>query len=75
MTHHQPKPRRDPRDDGCVCASGPVIAATWRGPFSTLTVALEHRDYCPIPPVLMDVDAYATTGERIPLPANSTQLP
>lgn len=55
------------RDNGCLCDTGPVIVATWRGPFSTLTVALEHRHYCPIPDTAYDPDLYATTGQRIPI--------
>lgn len=51
--------------DGCICDTGPIIVATWRG--DILTVALEHRHYCPTPSTPYNPDLYATTGQRIPI--------
>jgi hypothetical protein len=60
------KPRtHTPRQDGCHCDTGPVIAATWRN--TNLTVAIEHWEYCPLPNIDLDPNAYADTGQRIPI--------
>lgn len=55
----QQRPKPAPRDDGCTCHTGPRVTATWRGPKSTLSVAIEHFGYCPIPDTPLDPDLYS----------------
>jgi hypothetical protein len=65
--HHGRRPKPQPRPDGCHCDPTPHIVATWR--HDTLTVALEHTRYCPLPNEAYDPDLYATTGKRQPVQA------